>query len=293
MGNLSALMQKKVAGIPVVYIIALFVAILAVVAWRMKTPTEDVPPEDAGEPGSDGDVSGDPAYPGGAPTFVANPAPGYISPDANQGEQSIDSNDKWMRRSIEWLAGNGHASVDQATVAIQKYLSGEHLSVSEGKLRDLAISHYGLPPELPTSGGTDEPSTPIPPVPPGPVTPTPDPPAPRTPIPPTYYTVTGNGDNTWTLLTKKFYGSSDDAHIDYLQSWNVRSGAPHSGTIANGVRLWVPVYKSPKYISATATMRTTTDIIKKNPPLNSVAMLQELNDGMKFPVAIGTRVRVL
>lgn len=287
MNQLTALMQKKIAGIPVIYIVGLFVAILAVVAWRMKSSATDPDPVTESETVTEEDVTGDPSYPGGAPTFVANPAPVYIPPDGNQGEQSIDSNEKWMRRAIEWLAGNGHASVDQATVAIQKYLAGEHLSVSEGKLRDLAISHYGLPPEIPQSGGTDEPATPIP------QTPTPQNPTPRTPIPPTYYTVTGNNDNTWSKLAVKFYGSGDDNHVDYLQSWNVRSGAPHSGTIANGIRLWIPVYQSPKYITANASMRTAADIIKKNPPLNSVDMLEELNDGMKFPVAVGTRVRVL
>jgi len=284
--NLSGMMDKKVAGIPVVYIAGLFVAILVVIAWRMKTAKDTPPPEDAAATDT-ADVSGDPASPGGAPTFVANPPPAYISPDANQGPASIDSNDMWARRSIEWLAANGHGSIDQATVAIQKYLAGEHLSVNEGKLRDMAISHFGLPPELPTSGGTDEGSDPIPPV----VTPIPAP-TEHTSVPPTTYVVTASV-NTWTKIAQKFYGNADNVHIDYLQSWNVRSGAPHSGAIPVGTRIWVPVYHSPKYIKATTTMRTATDIIKKNPPLNSVAMLQELNDGMHFPVANGTRVRVL
>lgn len=288
MPAIAEFMKKKVAGIPVLYIAALIVAVLAFVAWRMKsipTPVEETP-ESSGE--VEGDTAGDPAYPGGAPTFVANPVPGYLSPDANQGEQSIDDNYKWLRRSIEWLVGNGHASVDQATVALQKYLGGDHLSVSEGKLRDLAISHYGLPPELPSSGGTDEGSVPLPPS--NPIPPTT---GPITKVPPTYHTVAGTSDNTWTKLTQLYYHTSDNAAIDYLQSWNVRSGAPHSGAMAVGTRLWVPKLQAPKYIKATATMRTASDIIKKNAPLNSTAMLTELNDGMKFPVAIGTRVRVL
>lgn len=287
MGGLAELMKKKVAGIPVVYIVGLFVAILVVIAWRMKS-AEEPAEEPIDDPGSE-DTAGDPAYPGGAPTFVANPTPGYLSPDANQGEQSIDDNMKWLRRGIEWLVGNGHASVDQATIALQKYLSGEHLSVSEGKLRDLAISHYGLPPELPDSGGTDTPNPPLPPV----VPPVVPPVIPSKPVPPRYHTVTGNGDNSWTKLVTMYYGTSSNDAIDYLQSWNVRSGAPHSGGIKTGTRIWVPVYQQPKYIKATASMRTAADIIKKNPPLNSVAMLSELNDGMKFPAAIGTRVRVL
>lgn len=288
MESLKALMGKKVAGIPVIYIIGLFVAILAVIAWRMKPSAEpsETPVEPTATEEDDPFGQGDPAYPGGAPTFVANPVPGYLNPDANQGPSSIDDNMKWLRRSIEWLVGQGHASVDQATVALQKYLSGEHLSVNEGKLRDLAISHYGLPPELPDSGGTDEANSPLPPN----ENPPSNPP-PLTFTPPGYY-VTRAGD-TWTSLATRFYGSGDDAHVDFLQSWNVRSGAPHSGGMAAGIRLWVPNYSPPKYIKATATMRTAADIIKKNPPLNSTAMLSELNDGMKFPVAIGTRVRVL
>lgn len=283
-------MSKKVMGIPAVYIVALLVIILAVIAWRMKPSADPVADETTSETtGEEENVSGDPSYPGGAPTFVANPTPGYLSPDANQGEQSIDDNDKWMRRSIEWLVGNGHASVDQATVAIQKYLSGDHLSVSEGKLRDLAISHYGLPPELPTSGGTDEVNPPLPTT----ETPPTGDPTPVKNVPPRYHTVVGGTDDTWTKLVKLYYNRTDNDAIDYLQSWNVRSGAPHSGTMAVGTRLWIPVFQSPKWIKATATMRTAADIIKKNPPLNSTAMLSELNDGMKFPVALGTRVRVL
>lgn len=286
MESIKALMSKKVAGIPVIYIVGLFVAILAVVAWRMKPAADPAveTPVDAGGTG-EGDVTGDPAYPGGAPTFVANPAPGYLSPDANQGPSSIDDNLKWQRRSIEWLVGNGHASVDQATLALQKYLAGDHLSVNEGKLRDLAISHFGLPPELPTSGGTDEPTPTLPVVPSPPVTPV-------TTIPPRFHTVKGGSDNTWTKLVKIYYNRTDNESIDYLQSWNVRSGAPHQGTIPTGTKIWVPIYQNPRWIKATATMRTAADIIKKNQPLNSTAMLMELNDGMKFPVKIGTRVRV-
>lgn len=287
MESIKALMGKKVAGIPVIYLAGLFVAILAVLAWRMKPtpePKEETPVDAAGE--ETGDQTGDPQYPGSPPVFVANPTPPYMSPDSNQGPSSIDSNEKWMRRAIEWLTGNGHASVDQATVALQKYLAGDHLSVNEGKLRDLAISQYGLPPEIPQSGGTDEP-TPTLPVPTTPTTP------PVKPVPPRYHTVVGGTDDTWTKLVKLYYNRTDNEAIDFLQSWNVRSGAPHSGTIAAGTRIWVPVYQNPRYIKATATMRTAADIIKKNPPLNSTKMLEELNDGMKFPVKIGTRVRVL
>jgi hypothetical protein len=38
--DVKALMTRKVAGVPVIYIAGLFVAILAVVAWKMKPAAE-------------------------------------------------------------------------------------------------------------------------------------------------------------------------------------------------------------------------------------------------------------
>lgn len=277
MDKLKALMSRKIGGVPVLYLVAGLVIVLAVVAWRMK-PAADVADEqlgaeDGGEP-VDGDGDGGPV-----PPFVANPPPAYTvpSPDPN-GTPTADDNDKWMRRSIEWLAGQGHASADVATIALQKYLGGEQLSVAEGKLRDLAIKHFGLPPDIPTSGGTETPA-----------------PVPNTPVPvryiaPGYHTVTGPSNDSYTDMARLFYGRTDNDAIDLIQSYNVSHG--HQGPFPVGTRFWIPKYQAPKYVKATANMRTTAQIIAKNPPLNSVKMLQELNDGMKFPVAVGTRVRV-
>lgn len=271
--DIKGLMQKKIAGIPAIYVAGLFVAILAFVAWRMKPAKE--PPVDNTTPD---DTSGDPAG-DSVPTFVANPAPTYSTGvPANGAPVSIDDNDKWTRRAIEWLIGQGIATPSVATNAIQKYIAGEQLSQSEGALRDAAIRQFGLPPELPTGGGTDIPAP----------TPTPAPGPDDGHIPPKFHTVKGSSDNTWTEIAQLYYHRSDDAAIDLLQSYNVRLKSP----FAAGTKLWVPRWTSPKYVKATATMRTTTQLISKNPPLNSVAMLQTLNDGMHFPVKVGTRVRV-
>lgn len=282
MERIKALMARKVFGIPVLYLVAVAVAVLGYFAWKMK-PATDKPEEET--PSSDGSEGEQPLS--GQPVFTSNPAPTYVQPSGDVStEPSVDTNDKWLRRSIEWVAANKGVGVDEAQVALQAYLNGDQLSVRQGQIRDFAIAHFGLPPELVTSGGTVDAPVPVPIPDEPPPTPTPTPNA----QPPTYYT-TKSGD-TWTSVCRKFYGNGDNAHVDYLQSWNVRSGAPHSGAMRAGIRLFVPNYQPPKYIKATATMRTAADIIKRNPPLNSAAMLSELNDGMKFPVKVGTKVRV-
>ncbi len=279
--DFKGLMQKKVMGIPVLYVAGLLVAILAVVAWRMKPAAEPVEAV-AGEDPYATDPEG--ALEGSAPVYVANPsAPGYGGGGSTPtpAEPVEPTNEVWARYAIEWLAAEGHATADQASIAIDKYLAGEQLSIAEGRLRDLAISHFGLPPDRPTSGGTESPD---------PVTPTPSTPTPKKYIAPGFHTVTGSSDDSYTDMARLFYGRTDNAAIDLIQSYNVSQG--HQGPFKPGTRFWIPKYAAPKYVKATSTMRTAAQIIAKNPPLNSVKMLQELNDGMKFPVAVGTKVRV-
>jgi hypothetical protein len=286
--DLKALWSKKIGPVPVPIIALVLVLILGVVAWRMKAspgiqPEEagEVPPADSGlEAAGDGFTAEE-----HIPPFVANPPfSGSPVPDTSGQVGQVDSNDQWLRRSIEWLAGQGHATADQARLALQKYLSGEQLSIAEGHLRDLAISHFGLPPELPEGGGTVPPvvTTPTPPTPPPVVTPSYRPPG--------YHIVTGASDDGYQEIAKLWYGQNTNDLVDLIQSYNIAHG--HQGPFPVGTKLYVPPFRQPKYITATKTMRTASQIIAKNPPLNSVRMLQELNDGMKFPVAIGKRVRV-
>jgi len=281
MDKLQALMGRKVLGVPVLYLVGLAVVIFAVIAWRMKATEE--PTEDSGEAVGEAvgeDVSGDVP-----PVLVGSPGystPGYTSPIPDPNATPMpDDNDRWMRRSIEWLAAQGHATADGATIALQKYLAGEQLSVAEGQLRDLAISHFGLPPEIPSSGGTEVPNPPAP---------NPPTPAPKKYVAPGFHTVTGASDDSYTDMARLYYGRTDNDSVDLIQSYNVSHG--HQGPFPVGTRFWIPKYQAPKFVKATASMRTAQQIIAKNPPLNSVKMLTELNDGMKFPVAVGTRVRV-
>ncbi|WP_204045978.1 hypothetical protein [Acrocarpospora phusangensis] len=279
-------------GVPILYVVGALAVILAVVAWRMKPATGvQLADEPAAE---DEPAAGDPA--GGVPLpYVSG---GSVSqaplPDPNDGP-SADDNDKWLRRSAEWLAGQGHATMDAALIALQKYLAGEQLSMEQGRLRDLATDHFGYPPDLPQSGGTgngdapDDPDVPTPPVPPTP--PVVVPAEPKKYIAPAFHTVSGPSDDSYTDMALLFYGESGVQYgVDLIQSYNVKHG--HQGPFPPGTRFWIPKYAPPRYVIATASMRTASQIISKNPPLNSVAMLQELNDGMTFPVKVGQKVRV-
>lgn len=274
--DLKGLMEKRLFGIPVLYLVIGFVLILAIVAYRMKPSIDEAATDDEGDPSE-----GNPTETG-QPLFLANPPPVYSTPEPTEETESAntDDNQKWLRRAIEYIATSGIATADMATVALQKYLNGEQLSIAEGRIRDAAIKKIGLPPEIPTSGGTASP-TPIP---------APTKPTPKKYIAPAFHDVTGDTDNTYTKLAKLFYNRTDNASIDLIQSYNVSK--PQKGPFKKGERFWIPAYHAPKYIKATTTMRTATDIIKKNPPLNSLKMLQSLNDGMTFPVKVGTRVRV-
>lgn len=283
MDKLKTLMGRKIVGVPVLYIVGAAVAVLAYFAFKMKgsaTVSSDEPVQDEAE----GDLPLSTQ-----PVFTANPPPAFERSDGSIGSTpDVDTNEKWLRRSIEWVSAHEGLPVDSVRIALQKWLAGEDLSVSEGHIRDAAVNHFGLPPEeLPQGGQTAEPPVAVPIPDPPVVTPTPS------FRPPGRYTTTGTSkDNSWAALARYVYGSGDNDHIDYLQSYNVRNGAPHSGPLPAGLVMWIPVYSRPRYVKATTTMRTAQQLIAKNPPLNSVAMLQELNDELHFPVPVGTRVRV-
>lgn len=278
----KALTEKKVFGVPVLYIAALFVVILAVVAWRMQSASEPAAEESAEELAATGDEE----IPDVDYSSLATPGTVTVSSPTGVTTTPLpDDNDRWMRRAIEWLAAQGMATADQATIAIQKYLAGDQLSYEEGKLRDAAIGQFGLPPEIPISGGTAPPPTPTTDTP----TPTPTTPTPAKYVPPGWHVVTGKSDDGYQEIAKLWYGSAANDRVDLIQAYNTT--LPHQGPLKVGTRVWIPKYSPPKYIIAKKGMLTASEIIAKNPPLH-LKMLYELNDGMKFPVKAGTKVRV-
>jgi hypothetical protein len=266
--GLSSLLKRKVAGVPVLYIVALFVVILAFVAWKMK-PAKDLttpPASDSEDTGTDS---------GTVPTTILTGAPGLGVGNSGPVEATnpaiIDSNDAWIRRAVAWLVGQGVASGGTAQAALTKYVNGEDLSFDEGKLRDAAIKQFGLPPESITPGAT---------LAAGPK---------RVGTPPVTHTVTGPQDDSTGDLAVLYYGL---AHNAYAQAWisTANPSLPPNGVYPPGTKVKVPAYHQPVYAVATATMRTAAQFAAKNH--TTTWAIQTLNHGVIFPVKPGARILV-
>jgi LysM repeat protein len=270
----TSFLRKKVAGVPVLYVAALFVAVLALVAYRMRPaePTEG----DTDNSTDQADVAGDPAnadYSGlatnGTVTVQQGTDPATVTP------VEVATNENWARKSANWLVAQGMASGTVAQTATRKYISGESLSVSEGKLIDAAVKQYGVPPEPLTAGGVSKPPAQF---------------ARKQGTPPTVHTVEGKNDNDFWKLAKLYYGSD---HYDYVNSLEVANLSIPKGRshMPVGTRVTIPKYTTPKYYLTVAANQTAQSIASKNG--TSAAAVMELNDSIKFPVARkGTRVRV-
>jgi hypothetical protein len=265
-------MSRKILGVPALYLVGLFVAILAVVAWRMKAaPTTEGDAENTDgstiEPPNvdavlDGDYSG----------LATNGTVTVTQPGANAETVIVDveTNDKWIAKGVNYLVSQGVTSAGKAQIALSAYVNGDALTYDQGRLRDAVIKQYGVPPETVTPGRTGSPT------------------AKRNGNPPTTHVVVGGNDDTYRELAQLYYGRTDNPTIDLLQVANTSLG--HAGPYAKGTRVMIPAYRVPKYFTSTKTTDTATEISAKNGI--SPVQLAELNDGMKFPVKPGTRVRV-
>lgn len=267
--DLKTLTSKKVAGIPVIYIVLVLAAAALYGAIRMPK-REDAPEEQAeeldyaSEPG--GDIEGAVQQ----PVFIANPAVAVSGVP--------DTNELWGRRAVEWLIGSG-ASVSAASTAITKYLEGETLSYDEGVLRDKAVKNFGIPPEGIIATSTA----------PKPATPTPGGykgPGSRQGVPPTTHTVTGKSDDQWLELTRLYYNRTGEPAIRLLIAANPNLKKP----FPKGTRVHIPAFHEPVYYRTTSATRTLHAIAQKNG--TTPVKVRLLNPGFAWPARIGARVRV-
>lgn len=270
----SELSQKKVAGIPVLYLAAAAVAILAVVAWRMKAlpdveelPDDAAAPEDGTAPALAGSGS---AYDGletnGTVTVVQPPVTPAADPNA-----SIPDNQTWVSKAVQYLVKNNRATGGVALTAMTKFVNGDNLSFDEGELRDAAVKELGPPPDsLVTIGTTGA-----------------KPARKQVKVFPGTHTVEGPNDDSFAKIAAIEYGASSGDSIELIAAAN-----PGRGGTAIPVKtpIKVPLNRPPRYFTATKTKRNAPDIAKIH--AISVAQLWALNPGMSFPVSVGTKVRV-
>lgn len=153
--DVKALASKRVLGVPVLYLAAGGVAVLAIYAWRLKPASES--PTDGSTDVSSVDgadvVASDvlPTLPQG--TVVASSTGASGSGASNSG---IETNSDWLRKGVAYLISLGKNPGD-SQVALQTYLSGSSLSYTQGQMRDYVVKEYGIPPEDFIAGNTSAP----------------------------------------------------------------------------------------------------------------------------------------
>lgn len=159
MGKVSAFLNRKVFGIKVLYLLAVAVVGLGIAAYVIKPKTdsadevsdvdETTTDDEAAESGTE--VSdAEYLYPD-APTGTVTVSPAPVELNGGENESIVD-NASWLSRGVAFLVGNG-LSGTVAQSALQTYLSGGSLSVSQKSYVDKVIAEYGLPPD-----GTDSPA---------------------------------------------------------------------------------------------------------------------------------------
>lgn len=241
-------LKKKVGGIPVLYIVALFVGILAVIAWRMKSNLNTNPNSDQPTDGVAADQQDTTTNPydkfatSGTVTVSQGTDPATVTPI------QVATNETWARTAASWLASQGLATTDDAYAAMTAYVNGEQLSVTQGKLRDAAVKQYGLPPEPFTTGGTQTatPSTP---------------PAVMQGKPPLVHTVRGPNDNDFWKLASIYYPNYGAKGVDLIEYHNRTLPSGHNN-LPVGTKVSIVPYSDREW---TATRNiTTADVAAMN-----------------------------
>lgn len=272
MASFSEIARKKVAGIPVIYLAGGFVAILAIVAWKMKpvTPASDIAPDGAGDPNAIDESAYEGLATQGTVTVVQQP--NQTTPD-----ETVKTNSTWLRDGAAWLVSEKKASGTEAYSALSKYVNGQDRSFAEDALINAVISHQGAPPEDIAEGGSVSAK-----------------PAQKQGEPPTVHTITGSSDDTWAEIAQLYYGNGSPESADLLQFANPNLGSS-AGPFAIGTKITVPVYHSPKYYVVPKGPVSWASVAGKNGI--SETQLRNLNNGTAAwrnaaTLATGQKVRV-
>jgi hypothetical protein len=267
MVSFNTIVQKKVFGIPVVYLALIVVAGLAFLAWKIKptvTPVADTPADGLG-PEVDPDTSG-----------LETTGTVIVAPQPNVPADAIEqTNDKWLRSGVDYLVNEAKvATAGDAQLALSTYLEGGDLTYEQGLWRDKVIGKLGLPPEsLPRVGIT-----------------TTAPAQKQFTAFPGKHTVKGSNDNTASKLANLYYGSGDAAHTNRVVEMNTGLG-PATTTYTPGTVVNIPGYTYPNYYTVTGKNKDNYFTTLAGKFGLSVAQVQALNPTLTQPIPKGTKVR--
>lgn len=272
MASYSEIMKRKVAGIPVLYIVAVFVVVFAVVAWRMKSsaPAEvtDAAPEenrDVKEAANDPDYSSLET----SGTVVAQ------SPPPEAPEPVVETNETWLRKAVKYLVDEENTNPGVAQTAMALYVEGENLSFEQGQLRDKAVRKLGLPPDGITRVGQTSA----------------EPARKQFQAFPGTHTVRGESDNTISKLSSLYYGTADWAHYTDIMAANPTLGRSQTTPLNVGTKVNIPAFTPIRYGYVTKDTLTPTKFASKNGL--SLFALEVFNPNMNnTPLKVGQRLRV-
>lgn len=259
MANFSELLHRKVIGIPVLYWAGGFVAILAIVAWRIKpaTPPDTPPTDNGGTDVSDPSIGDLGDYTGlgttGTVTVVQQPSNAAIV------DPVIKTNESWVRDGAEWLTASKGVAGSQAAAALNKYVSGLSRSYQEQEWVDDVIREKGQPPDSIAEGGSVDPK----------------PAVKQFPQPPGTHTITGNSDTTFRNICQLYYGHSTSEDINLVQAANPTFGGT-LGPFAVGTKVVVPVFHDPVRVNSGRVNVAWRDFARQNGLTE--AQLHYLND---------------
>lgn len=272
MASFSEIANRKVAGVPVLYLAGAFVAILAIVAWKMK------PSVPADEPTGDEATTGE-----NVPDDPNNPDYSGLNTQGTvtvvQGTQTAEpaakaTNEDWERSAVDYLVEAKLATPSEAQSAINKYLAGDALSFDEGKLKDAAIIKLKLPPEPLATLGTVATTAPA---------------QKQFTQFPGKHTVKGSNDNTTYKLAILYYGNGAVDKRVLISAANPKLGGVYT-TYVPGTVVSIPVSRAPQYYKVTASTRWTSQIAKKNG--TTPTAITALNPSLSAPYTVGKNVRV-
>lgn len=263
MASFQEIANKKVAGVPVIYLAGAFVVILAFVAYKL--PSKESAPTDTGT-GTEEAVPAAEDYSSLATTGTVT----VVQSAQDSIEKTTPTNEEWARTAVGYLIESKVATPSEAEAAIAHYLAGANLSFAEGKLKDAAILKLGLPPEpLATLGSVGI-----------------QPARKQIGILPGTHKVVNSNDNSITKLASLYYGKTDPKYVRSIASANPK--IPMGAALDPGTSVVIPAFVEPRYYTAGDT--GISAIAVKNG--TTTAALKILNPGMSFPVKKGTKVRV-
>jgi hypothetical protein len=269
--------KKRVAGIPMLYIVVVGVGIFALVAWKLKAATPAVDPAatdpaatDAGATDTTGVTTGDLA--GSVYDSLKTAGTVVVAPstDTVTTPETVKTNATWISDGVAWLIAQDKATGTAANSALSKYVQGQDRSYDEQYLVDLWYRQGGPPPDGVEPAGTIGAK-----------------PAQKQGNPPLAHEVKGSSDNSYGDVAMLYYGHNEQATYDLVQAANPQLGL--TGPFAVGTKINVPVYHVPKNYVLPYDM-TASQIAGKNGI--TAYQFSALNNTSKTQFKKGNTVRV-